>query len=431
MKRVSIGVLMFVVLSAGLATATETRVRTLGENYDTLRDEDNIWLYPSTLVEYPNLMIGEVRMGEFGKGGGHWGIGSFVLGAYFNTSAYSFIWEIPELGTLEAISIDQRIDFFYGRHLGDLPFGLRLSLWGEGSKKEDDPQTSQDPNYENSYSRFELASGLTAMDGKLDLAGSLGRTGFEEKEDFDDPTTTEYRFLTYTPSKSDGSLDLSLRGRYWHTISPQWTLVPHASFGHMTLDYVGQMYYQESGTVKFFDDEKAEFSVTAITLGVGTNYAPSPKVLTVTDVGLMFASSAVDWTSFYTVETDNYESHEFKSKPKLIPYFKMGLEGKVKSWLAVRVGVVSEWHSTTQEYVYEYRMNQQGDDEKKESSTSGVMARTYLGAGFQFGDFAIDTDLDASFLNNGPYFITGASTDDGGAGWAARVAFRYDFAAED
>ena len=46
-------------LLASASFATYTRVKTMGNNNMVLHDEYNIWMFPSTLYDYPEMFVGE------------------------------------------------------------------------------------------------------------------------------------------------------------------------------------------------------------------------------------------------------------------------------------------------------------------------------------------------------------------------------------
>jgi hypothetical protein len=78
-----------------------------------------------------------------------------------------------------------------------------------------------------------------------------------------------------------------------------------------------------------------------------------------------------------------------------IPYFRVGLDAEVLRWLNVRTGVLSVNTVTDADII----------------TLKGVVTETYLGAGFHWGDFMIDAEIDPEFLLDGPYFLTGNDND--------------------
>ena len=60
-KLLTFTVLCLFVLGS-MAFATNTRVLTMGEANNIVKDEANIFLYPSTINYYPKLFVGEYNM---------------------------------------------------------------------------------------------------------------------------------------------------------------------------------------------------------------------------------------------------------------------------------------------------------------------------------------------------------------------------------
>ncbi|MFQ5500168.1 MAG: hypothetical protein ACE5FH_10910, partial [Candidatus Zixiibacteriota bacterium] len=59
MKQSIILALLLILLLSASSFATETRVRTMGENNMILLDDFNIWVFPSRLMEYPDIAVAE------------------------------------------------------------------------------------------------------------------------------------------------------------------------------------------------------------------------------------------------------------------------------------------------------------------------------------------------------------------------------------
>ena len=228
MKRILVCAIFLVCMISVAATATETRVLTLGDVNEVVRDDANIWLYPSTIAMYPNMFISEFDGNDFDYLGGNWGLGNYTLGAYFTDNSTYYNGAVGE-------SFDHRIDLIAGMNFADMPLGFRLSFWKDGASYVRTPQDRFNPNWDDSYRRIEFAAGATLLDGKLDGAFEFGMTTWtEERTGFDDTDGDgTYKFYPYERSEPDGNTDYSLRLRYWHEYSEDWTLVPHASISSM------------------------------------------------------------------------------------------------------------------------------------------------------------------------------------------------------
>ncbi len=437
MKKLVLAFGVMFLLIGVVANASEVRLTTLGENHAVMKDDANIWLFPSTIVSYPDMAIGEIYYGDFGNMGMHWRLGEWTMAGYFN----NYTHYMPLAGA----SIDQRIDFFLGRELSEMAVGGRLSYWSEGEKVENSPQrwngiTAE--NYDEAYSRLEIALGATAMEGKLDVALTVGFSSWNREDNFVDPiglagAPADTSFAPYDEATSDGDMDFDFIARYFYERTDQWTLVPHLSFTKGKEGRIDQGWYgvDENGDLAddlyaLYQSGESEYKYSDISIGVGTNFQASEDVMTVSDVGINLRSSSREYLYFtapdYIDPADpalvgtKTARNLYEDTWHVVPYFKVGLDAAVRDWLDLRMGAVSEWnsHENTRE------SNNYNDTIPTRSRTRyGVLTRTYLGAGFHWGDMEIDALLEPAFLNNGPEFITGAETSD----WAGMVALIYNF----
>lgn len=440
MKKELLVFVIMVMMIGVAADASQVRLLTMGENYDVVKDDDNIWLFPSTINYYPDMVIGEINGGNFSKAGTHWKLGDMMFATYFNKNGYGISIPDPS-GTVGGWStnMDQHIDLFVGMEVAGVMGGARLSYWGEGVKRENDPQIlntgSFDPygldhtNFDDSYRRVEFAFGASTMDGKADVSVQIGLNSWTEERNYAygiGAAAGDTTFTLYDETSADGCLDFSIMGRYFHEYNSDWTLVPHFAFssgknGLIAQDVLGVDTNSDGFDDRFdvWDAAEAESKMTSITLGVGTNFQASENVMTVTDMGLMIQKTTDELTLNVPagVTGVNPETYKQEDKPVYLPYFKFGLDAELRSWLDLRVGAVSQWCSTEETY----------EDNIVRGSTSvtesGVTTTTYLGAGFHWDDLTIDACIEPGFLNNGPNFITGNTT----GGWATQVALLYNF----
>ncbi|MBD3331227.1 hypothetical protein GF356_00130 [candidate division GN15 bacterium] len=373
-----------VVLVASSVFATETRVITLGNTNNVLLDEENIWIFPSRVFDYPRLAVGEVGQdpanNNFTRLGIHWEFGKkkpFVLGTYFS--------ELPAVvpddlngGALynaDSTRLDnRRIDLFYARQLGNYNGGLRFSYIHSGTELD-----NPDNAFKECFSYYDFDLGVTPVSGKWDLALNFGLGTFaDENEDGEDETAP------------DGYYDFSLMGRYFYPMAPDYVFVPHFSF--MSSKRGAEHYALEDADNPDPDlDMTEDNSRTTIVFGCGLNYEPSQSVFAVADLGFRYSKYSQELqTSGSTSETDISDTW--------FPYFRLGLDAQVFSWLDVRLGASSNWASTTSEF-------NDGNNTTKHTR-SFADNDTYLGMGFHFGNFHIDTYTDPDLLLRGFDFIS-------------------------
>ncbi|MDZ4723641.1 MAG: hypothetical protein SGI97_07035 [candidate division Zixibacteria bacterium] len=407
MKRILTSAFVLVVALSMNANATNNRLLTMGENYDILVDDANIWNWPSRINMYPNLATGELgynQYGDWNDGGSlaqfgiNWKFGSdrpWVLGTYFyndndpfELSNYGFATMLPyrlpspditnwftfPSDPLTSNSGTQRVSLFYGRMLGGNNFGFNLNYSGASSKEE--PATPGGGSDEESFSQWDFKLGLTNAAATWDVAAGLSLLSWTDR-----PTDSTFY------NDPDGNMSFFLAGRWFHTVNPQWTLVPHARF----ISYSFKANQFGGGSTSLGTQE---FSGINFSGGAGLHYVPTTNVLAVLDFGFSY------FTLKDKVAPVGGTATEDKLNVFTLPYFKMGLEADVWTWLDVRLGATSYWDNAT----FEASTN----DKTKYNFPDNM---TYVGLGFNFNRLHLDTHINPELFLNGFNFISGASTD--------------------
>jgi len=404
--------LIFSVLIAfifgAMAYATETRVMTMGDVNNVVKDDANILLYPSTINYYPKLFLGEVSSSGPAKAANDWlyKVGAnmqfgeeseypWVLGAYFSTEPFNS--EI--LGDYRGLNFnnDNRISLYYGRVFGETPFGFNFNFYNQSAKNEDD---TADYNYTYSLSRYEFVFGISPMEKKLDLAAGIALTTWTD-QDYVGGVFDQVEDL----SKPKSNMDLYLSGRYWMDPMGGWVLIPHAMLWYSKQ---GVEMYANDGSDNWAVDYTVKYTDVMFNLGLGMNYEATENVLLVTDLGFVLESYK-----------DKYEptggtATEDKTTYMSLPYFKIGLDGNVFKWLDLRAGVATWWQfdkyepTPVESRKYKY-----------------AVTDTYFGAGFHWNSLTLDASVTPSWLTTGPYFISGQSTV--GDYFINRLSLKYMF----
>ncbi len=370
MKK-AIGLLLICLLAfATVASATQTRVLTMGNVGHILKDDANVGLLPQTLLLYPDQMTAEKNVGDFNTIGGHCGIGSSVLGLYFTNIDWvnAYAPAVPDQWGGTHPGADQKIDLFWAKMMGEIPFGLNFFLFG-------DSYSADYPNNQTATSTmgFGVNLGVTFAEN-LEL--SLG---------FDTFTWTDEDSAGNKVTEPSGNMDIAFFGRYWMEQSEVYTLVPYAGFAMMNMgSKVG--------------DAESTSKTMSINLGLGNNIHASDNILAVTDIGIDYAPT--------TTEVGDTET---KATYSSIPYFRLGLEGYVSEKVDVRMGAVKEWSGKSTE-----------DNDGNTKKWGWADTDFYLGAGLHFGNLDIDLNVDQGFITRGPYLLTGSVGD-----WATMASVRY------
>ena len=388
MKRLLILTILGVFMLGAAAYATDTRLMTMGEAYQIVKDEGNVMWLPQTIAMYPKVVGADIWDGDVARFYGHMMFqeeaeNPMTFGFYFYDYNDDKPLGAPYVGYDGYTLQHNRLDIVFGMKMGESPMGIGLEYDQASHKFEGTDQSEQ------SFSRIGLTFGATLMENRLEAGAKI-------------------RFASWTNKASDGTesvqpdgdMLLALYGRYWMDPMGKWTPVPHFAF-----------MMNKEGIKGVTTNDKYSETTTGFDLGWGMNYDAAQDVMMVTDIGFNFES--------YNEKTEPAAgaSTEDKEGWFVLPYFRIGVDAKVFKWMDLRGGVVSEWVSYTDE-------PQVGDKEKY----SEVDTRPYLGAGFHWGSFMIDTEVHPAFLEDGPYFISGNPTGYGeGDGMFSSVALTYWF----
>ncbi len=397
MKKAIIFALALVTLMSISAMATDTRTMVMGNNNNIMLDDANVGLYPSRIVNYPNLATGEMTDLFSGSDvlynvGVNWKFGEekpWVLGTYFSTVGDflpidyygDLMMDWDELGylrdyfgfypdaaakanALAYMPIARSFELIYGRTLGSYNFGFSFGYNHSSFKSE-----TEGNDFNESFSTYEFGVGITPVAGNWDVAAKFALGSWTD-EDSDGEVET----------KPDGFSDISLMGRLFHKMNNTVTLVPHAgvSFGSRGVD----------ANEDFYGFADYKLTRTMFEVGCGMNYTPVTNVLAVLDFGFQYEK--IKWEDDVTADSIAEGSDAWTN----FPYFRLGVEGEVFSWLDARMGVTSEWANFKVEDAFKA-----GD----------IINQTYLGAGFNFNRLHIDTYMDPEILMDGFNFISGSN----------------------
>jgi len=386
MKRLLILMVLSAFMLGGMAYATETRVMTMGDVNNIVKDDANIGIYPQTINYYPNLFIGEFSGNDYWKAGANWQFkqesNPLVLGTYFSMDDFdAFPSWLGEDGP------DHRIDLYAGMLMGEMPMGVNITYYNSGNKNEDDDVTN---NLTMSATHFKFAFGASLMEKKLDASLFLAMTTWTD-EDYNwwGPGNIDSGLVK--ESEPAGNMGIGFNARYWMDPMGKYTLVPHfgVTIWKWGADYYGD--YNDAWQVW----RQIEDRTMTIDLGLGWNYDAAEDVLVVGDFGFQLEK--------YKYQDEQLPStlNEENESTMVLPYFKVGIDAKVFKWMDFRSGITSYWERWTYE---------PSDVEKR--SYSYVETDTYLGAGFHWGKLTLDAQVSTDFIENGPYFISGDYTSD-------------------
>lgn len=377
--------LLLVILALALvasAFASGTSVMTLGNVGGVVKDRSNITTFPQTVINYPYIAtatfmgVGSNKIYAFG---GHYQFGNGYYGLYLDNldvneddmgGLYGPV--VGEEGATDNVTAP-KLNLFYGRELGGMPFGFNLSIYENSWKSK-----ATNNNTERSQTYLGLGFGLTAIE-KLDLSLRFRSHNFTDKgADGKDVT------------KPNGGMLVNIDARYWHEMDEGVYFIPHFGFE------------MEDQGIDVTGTGKMNLSSTDIMLGAGFSSKMFENAFFVSDLGISFGSAA------FKNEPVNAPSTTRNYSYNMFPYYKFGFEGKINNWMVARFGAERVWETMSD------------DDKVAGFEDSGSTTNLYLGAGFKKGNFGLDLNVDPDFVNRGPYFISGSGGD-----WSTMASLSY------
>ena len=396
MKVKLIITLTALLLLSSMATATDTRVRTMGDNNMILLDEANITIFPSRLNEYPNLAIGEFGGNDFYEMGVHWKFNKdnpWVLGTYIST---------PDIGGPQGYdgtafghftgsfgTTDKRVDLYYGRQNfpGTNNFGFHF-----GYTRASNDYSDATNAYMEKFFVYEFGFGITNAAKDFDAAVHFMFGGWTD-EMINTPSVVE--------SDADGYMEISAVARKFKSYG-DYTMICHAGVHHGKR---GEKDHVVDGDPATKDDLITKDTRFIIDLGCGVNWTPASNVLVVGDCGLALDNYKRE-SKTAAASLDQKLNHTY------FPYWSIGFDADVFKWMDIRMGASSDWIIRKQEIG--------SDVEQKDKYAAND---TYLGFGFHWGRLHVDTETDPDLFLRGFDFITGNG---GGNDMNARISVVYE-----
>lgn len=424
MKRVLISTLFICLLASAAGFATQTRTLTMGDANMIVHDDNNIWMFPSTLYDYPELAIGEFGnyyyyegyYGEFTNLGLHYKFGEkkpFVLGMYFSVEQPRSDFPYFLTSFEEGVVSNNRMDLFYARMLGENKFGFHFGyLHGSYTADVDSLYTwnGQPDMTEEKTNGYAFDFGYTMNQGKVDLAAGIALLSW-----------TDRGYNGHDVTEPDGNMMFYFQGRYFHEVDQKMTIVPHGKFMY---GKVANKEYDDWDQTTDFDivTDLNEYKMMVLDGGLGLNYTPAAGILAIADFGIAFEQDKEKLGDIISSDPLEYETREYKTTWFTLPYFKIGLDAVVFNWMDLRMGATSYWENEKETNDYPADYYSTGDPAfTNEYKWSYVSNSTYLGAGFHWGNLLIDAQINPEIIINGFNFISGESQQ-----MNYQVSFKYN-----
>ena len=384
-KWVFIAILICTMLPLA-ANATITRVIGLGgtnANY-IITDASNPQIWPQLVTNWPNLAGVEFNTTTSGWTGYKAYLNySFpnesvvavsldnldgVRSMFYGNPEYTELTTVPDLNGVGNTN-SSKLSVTWGMPIqGGMKIGAALNV-AQHSYKNDTP-------IEDKASLIGINLGASFLDNKLDAA-----IGFETLSGSMKPGMSGTG-----EDKTDGSMAINFAARYWWRYAEKMALVPNIRFLNM------------KDGVKYDGGDKASSTTTDIKIGVGHNWTPVENTLAIFEIGVDLSTDKLDTTSASAKYTDNS-----------MPYWRIGFETQIFSWLNGRLGAERDW--LAQKY-----------DQGSKPEAAFANTNIFVGATAHWNRLYLDLLVNPSFFENGVYFVSGA-----GAPMFSRVSLKYDF----
>ncbi len=359
---------------------SDTRVHSMGNANGLMRDYYNIFIYPASIVEYPDYVVVGFGGNQFAfqdqvptvdkpYAGLSFGVLSrHVLGVFVdgNSDQLSFA---PSL-------LRYHYNLFYGVHFNAFSLGFRAQHGSGIEKLSGYTGAAESNNFEKSISVSSLTAGISlplVNIGILDAALTYQITGFKnEAGGIKISEPADYNLI-------------SLESRFIYSWGESYALIPYVS------------YERNSSGQKVYQTEPNYYTETrlgnTLLLGLGFNYKPYRSLLIIG--GLNYLQSQLK----NEVNQPGAVTRTNRNNELYFPFIQLGFEAQLRSWFLMRMGMQKLIGNQKAEYIY---MN-----DVLKSEVSRAAFGVSIGIGFKFKDFTLDTMLDQDYLRRGPYILSG------------------------
>ncbi len=381
----------FILVFANVIYGSTSRLRSLGGETRILKDDTNIFVYPSLVMEYPQVIAEPFDLDDSPS----WAGATYKIG---KTSTVGIMFRRPlrtadELSTFLAnadtsgtseifsdVSSDTRVrlsrmdlsswfDFMYGTSLSE-----GLDIGGQVSLSYD----AEGNGTETTASAFEVTLGLSADIGEnssLDVAVEFNRQSFEDDE------------ADNVIAESEGGTGAVLEVRLFFPVGESAQLVPLLSTSFGGIDVA---------------PNKTDFVDVEAGLGVRSEVAEGTNAI----FGVILG--------FKSEERDVPGQPKVRSTTVLLPKLVAAGETMLSDSFAMRVGIEREATFGKTEKVV--------DGKVIETTTFDTDFDLQFGFGFKFGRIDLDGIVEKDLFRDGPDFIGGSRN---GGGFFSNATITY------
>lgn len=401
-KKLFVSVLVVLALFTMSANATVSRLEGLGGGADplwwdlpgnifVLHDAATPGIWPQLIQQYPNL-----AGGEFSSASGAWDLDKVYVNYSFGEkqSALQFSLDklysnrystinpgIPDDPNGNDYGVPSRLNVNFGTKLGDnMLLGFGLNYWSDSEK---------DTSMEESASIIGFKAGLSGVgENEWDVVLGIEMPGFTAEAG------------GQTAAENDGSMGIHFAGRWWWNYADKAALIPNLRFQSLKEAYT--IPAQPGGVVT-----GQSISTSQIGIGAGHNWWPVENALVFCDFGILMEKESHEFT-----DPPGTPSHDYDEATNVLPYWRIGFETTIFSWLDGRLGAERGWAS--------YKESGNGHPEEYELGTS--VTNTYVGATAHWNRMVLDLVMCPDFFENGPNFVSGQTSS-----MFTKVSLKYDF----
>jgi len=376
------------------AHATITRVIGLGgQNTEYMvKDASNPQGWPQLISDWPNLAGAEF----YEKGSLGWDFHKAyvnfslpnssvvqvsldnvpgVSSMFFGNAPYTL--SSPTIYNLDSAATNaNKLSLCWGMPWNGMKVGAALNI------AQHSYEDKLSPAHKMSTSLIGINLGGSFLDNKLDAA-----VGFETVSTSLKPGDTGIG-----EDKSDGSMAINLAARYWWMYNETMAFIPNLRILSM------------KDGITHASGDKESAATTDIKLGIGYNWNPVENSLALFELGADIKTTQDKSTSAGAATTVKLSSNS-------LPYWRIGFETRIFTWLTGRLGAERSWASES------------SDEKPAQPSAAYSQTATYLGATACWNRLFLDVQVSPGFFNNGPYFISGS----GSGGMFSRVSLKYNF----
>lgn len=391
---------LVLLLSISSLQASDTRVSSLGYLANLyVRDNYNIWDFPSTLTNYPNLVIIESEYSyDLWSGGIHLPLSSnFTFGIYLRNS----IWSSDHTDTqfdirnsmiypmMDSDEAAHQFTVFGAYRMNNTDIALSVSSY---SSKEEytNPQDSDD-NYQESLTGREFTFGISMKANERSrFDGSL----FYSTGDFSSVYTGREPTQVIAP---EGFNTYGAIARLFYAYTSKVIFIPFLGYASGGEGYRDLRSDLADGSIVTYRDK-----YSMLLIGLGVNIMPVERTLVTLAAGYQRLSSTSE-TTLQSVTAWVPNEYSYSNAP----FLSVGLEARLTKWLGARFSVyelLQTWNG--KEAVAESDLD--------EAKITGSSYAANFGLWFKLGRFTIDaivdTDGSADFLHRGPFILSGNSS---------------------